>query len=196
MQSRQKSNQDESGLTFVETLVTLAVVGILALIALPSYQNIVITTRIATATSELHAALYLARSAALKHGGGVSICRSSNGESANPTCTRVNSNPISNAGWGEGWLIYFDRNRDGRFNGNDTLIRAQGKLFKSANEGSIVPSPNRNQINYTATGQTFGTFMRFAINRPDYDRDVSHDRFICIASGGRARVDTSLCTGQ
>lgn len=191
-----RCKRGSSGIGLLEVLITLVITGILATIALPSFQNILITARISAATSELHAAILLARSEAIKRGGKVTLCRSSNGDSDDPNCSTVNSNPVSNSGWGEGWLIFFDKNMNRKYDGGDTLIRAQGRLFKSASQGAIMPSPMRNQINFTATGQTFGTFLRFTISRPDGDNDSTHDRYICIASGGRARVDNGLCTGQ
>jgi Tfp pilus assembly protein FimT len=69
-------------------------------------------------------------------------------------------------------------------------------MIQRIEDGSIIPNRALRFISYGSTGQTFGNFVRFAVNRPDADTNVDHDRFICIAAGGRARVDNALCAGN
>jgi Tfp pilus assembly protein FimT len=104
------------------------------------------------------------------------------------------SNSLVNTGWGEGWLIYVDVNNDNIYNSDDVLIQVQGAIINPLAAGSIIPVPNRNRLTFNSTGQIFGTFMRFVVGRPNTDPDTSHDRLICIASGGRARVAMSSCS--
>ena len=185
-----------NGLTLIELMVCLALMGILAAIAIPTYQNFIITNRISSVASELHAAFLFARSEAIKRGVPVGICRSINAHSNTPSCATQLSNPINNAGWGDGWLIYVDVDSDKKQTSADIIIRVREKLFKSKEQGSIIPNPNKNQVIFNITGQTYGNYMRFAINRPDNDSDIEHDKFVCMASGGRVRVDNSLCQGN
>lgn len=179
--------------TLLELMFTISIIAIAAAIALPSYQSIISTIRISSYTSMLHGALLLARAEALKRGRGVTICRSNDANSISPSCAGALSNPQFDTGWGEGWLIYADIDNNKTYSPGDILIQAQGRLIARIEQGSIIPSPNHNRISFNATGQVFGTYMRFTINRPAADKDVSHDRSICIASGGRARVDKLLC---
>ncbi|MDE2430234.1 MAG: GspH/FimT family pseudopilin [Burkholderiales bacterium] len=186
--------------TLIELLAVISIIAIVTSIAIPSFQSFIFTNRISTTTSALHGALLLTRSEAIKRGAPVTICRSENADSLNPTCSASNSNAVSNTGWGSGWIIFVDLNRNGVYepgnNPAETLIRVQGQLIRTTADGSIIPVPQRKYITYGATGQTFGNFMRFAINRPNADSNVDHDRFICISSGGRARVDKTLCTNN
>ncbi len=184
----------EMAFTLTELMVTITIILILASIAVPAYVSLIATSKISSYTSQLHAALLLTRSEAIKRGRSVNICRSSNAQTTTPTCAAVMSNSLSNTGWGEGWLIYVDTNNDNIYNSGDILIQVQGAMINPLTAGSIIPFPNRNRLTYNATGQIFGTFMRFVVSRPIADSDTSHDRLICIASGGRARVALSSCS--
>lgn len=188
----------QSAFTLLEMLIVIALSAILLSIAIPSFKSVINVNRISSYTSLLHAALLFARSESIKRGVPVTICRSVNSETGNPNCATTNSDALSNSGWADGWIIFADLNNNGTYQPTnaipDVLIQVQGKLVSSNTAGSIIPNPSRKFITFGATGQTFGTFLRFAINRPDSDVDASHDRFICISAGGRARVSNTLCS--
>ena len=184
----------EKAFTLIELMITIAITSILASVALPAYTSLVRTAKIASYTSQLQAALLMTRSEAIKRGRSVTICRSSNANTGSPRCADVLSDPQINAGWGDGWLIFVDANNDNIYSSDELLIHVQGSMISPVAAGSIIPFPNRNRLTYNSTGQIFGVFMRFVISRPFSDADGSHDRFICIASGGRARVANSSCS--
>jgi type IV fimbrial biogenesis protein FimT len=198
----QTNNQlhKQKAFTLIELLTVISIIAIVTTIALPSFQSLIFTTRISSYTSTLQSALLLTRSEAVKRGINVTICRSENASSGNPSCATTNSNPLANTGWASGWIIFTDPNNNGIYEpGNvpaETLIAVQDQLIQRIEDGSIIPNRTLKFISYGSTGQTFGTFVRFAINRPDADPNIDHDRFICIAAGGRARVDNALCAGN
>lgn len=179
------------GISLIEQLLVITIISVLLTLAIPTYGDLVITNRINSASSELHAALLYTRSEALKFRGNVIICRSSSTLSENPHCDQGADS--SGLGWGNGWLIFHDKDQDKQFSSKDTILRAQGRVFAGQGEGSIVTVPNRNQLVFNATGQTFGSYMRFHVRRPLADKDSKHDRFVCIASGGRARISKEAC---
>ena len=62
-----------AGFTLPELLVVLAVAGILAAIAIPSFQSLTQSQQIKNASFELYSSLVLARSEAIKRSGNVTI---------------------------------------------------------------------------------------------------------------------------
>lgn len=67
------------GFTLVELMVTMAVVGILAMVAAPAMTAMIDGNRLTGTASELTASLQLARSEALRRSSSVRICGSSDG---------------------------------------------------------------------------------------------------------------------
>lgn len=87
------------GLTLIELMVTLVIIGITLGVAVPSFQGMTIRNRIATETNEFLMAINYARSEALKVGGEVSIQLADPSDSNNevgPGYCVVDGNPAGN----------------------------------------------------------------------------------------------------
>lgn len=185
--------RNKDAYTFVEVMMVLILIGILSSIAIPAFRNLIITSKISAATSALHNALLYTRFEAIKRGRSVTICRSSNPDSSVPNCAAGAIIPEMHLGWAEGWIIFVDVDQDLKFNGKDILVRVQSKLFNKPGDGSMFSSPHRNQLTFNSTGQIFASYMRFTISRPNDDPDETHVKYLCLASGGRARIDSDGC---
>ncbi len=184
------------GISMIEMLIALLIAAVLAQLAITSYSSLHKRIRIYAATSELHSGLLYTRSEALKYGGNVVICRSANTQIESPTCEGGPSDPAINSGWGDGWIVFHDRNVDGQVSSEDTILRVQHKLFLNPSQGVILPSPNRRLIRFNSLGQVYGTYLQFTIGKVQANGDVENNRYICIASGGRARVDRKNCSSR
>ncbi|WP_198683206.1 GspH/FimT family pseudopilin [Peristeroidobacter agariperforans] len=70
-----RANRPVSGFTMIELLVTVAVASITLALAVPSFTQMTVNSRLTTQSNEVVAALNLARSEAIKRNVRVSFCR-------------------------------------------------------------------------------------------------------------------------
>lgn len=123
------------GVTLIELLVTLSILVITVTVAVPSFMDFIARNRVRGVTSELMAALNLARSEAVRRGRPVSVCKSADGA----TCAGVGTN------WDSGWIVFVNEDNDSPavVDANETILQARQNLPQG-----VTVRPNINFTNY------------------------------------------------
>ncbi len=120
------------GVTLVELMVTVAVLAIIAMIAVPEFREMTARQRIHSTTNDLVTAVHFARSEAIRRGATVVMCKSSDGSICKTTAND----------WEVGWIVFVDTNgNDNRDNGEE-IVRAW-----PARAGGITVRPNNSNTN-------------------------------------------------
>lgn len=88
------------GFTLIELLTVIAVLAILTAVAAPSFTPMIQRWNVKAAAESMVSTLYLARTEAIKRGGGVTIKK-------NPNNTDGCTTASTNEDWGCGWGIFY-----------------------------------------------------------------------------------------
>ncbi len=89
-------------MTLIELMVTLSILAILAVVAVPSFRTQIAASALNTATTDLQATLARTRAEAVRLGTRVTACASDGSTTA---CGGASAN------WGGGWLVFQDTTR-------------------------------------------------------------------------------------
>ena len=163
------------GFTLIELLMTMTVAGILAAIAVPSFNSFVLNNRDANQINSLVSSFNFARSEAVKRNTsfGVAVCPSGDGATCNAPA----------AGWSAGWIVL----------DLDPADLAPGNVLQTVPGlgGSNVLTPSgalaNGGVTFNSTGGIRNTVLPFKIKICDlrngaYGRDVEINAVGNIAS--------------
>ena len=190
-----------SGFTLIELMITLAVVGILLAVGVPSLKTFMQGNQLVATSNELLSALHVARSEAIKLNKRVMICESKNGTS----CT----NPAT-GNWRNGWIVFVDANDDGIVASllctnttTDCLLRAHEAIADNqlSVSGSYTGGGPISSFTFTSRGlpkDSAGTSQSgiFSVCSYDDSDTVIGSRAVVLSLSGRARVsdDSAVIT--
>lgn len=174
--SKSKHLRFLTGFTLVEIMVSIAVLGILIAIAVPSFSNTIKRYRISAIRDELTASLQMARSEAIRRGVQIIVMRN--------TVNCFFDMPDSQD-WHCGWRLVVDSNNNGTVNATEEVIQntilPTGYMLGHPNAGS--PS----KIIANRWGQFSPLANRFVVSPIATGVSDPETLTICINSGGRIR---------
>lgn len=167
-----------SGFTLVESMVVIAILAILLAVAIPGLSSFGHGTRLSAYSNKFLAALFLARSEAIKRNSRVALCKSSDGQ----TCA-------SGGIWSQGWIIFADRNNNVQFDPGETLLQMEpampGNWLISGN------TPVARFVSYSGAGSSHlvsGAFQAGSITICRKTDVAAWSSRIIINSAGRPRT--------
>lgn len=102
------------GFTLVEMMVTVAVLGILSVVAMPALTAFSARNRLQSLSSDFVSSLVLARTEAARAGLPVLVLPATGGVTGNE--------------FAKGWNVYLDNNSNGAYDSGDTLLRTYAAL--------------------------------------------------------------------
>ena len=178
---RRQTRQRHDGFGLVETLVALAIAGIVLGLALPSLGGLVGGNRAEAIAGDFVRALQGARSEAIKRSRPVVLCRSADPFAAEPAC--------GSAAYRTGWIVYVDENGGPTLDAGDEVILRGGAAGADVSHG---PSENvASRVRFDGTGAHVldsGAPSRatFAIGVGD-----APARAVEIAASGRVRLSVA-----
>ena len=132
----------QSGLTLIELMVTVVVIGVLLAVAGPSFMSAIKDNRRTTYINELVSSLNLARSEAVKSNSTVAICPSSDGAA----CAGDN--------YDSGWIVFRNVNGDQppAVDGGEVILRTHVGT-QHAGTSLSATAPVATGINFQPSGR-------------------------------------------
>jgi len=128
----------------LEIIVVVALVAVLVVIGIPSFQNQTLNSQLSSASSELLSSFMSAKAESIGRSNFVTICKSTNGT----TCSTANG-----VGWEQGWLTFIDVDGLGSYDaGVDDYILIHEAL--SSGMTAIGSTDIANRITYRPNGTT------------------------------------------
>jgi type IV fimbrial biogenesis protein FimT len=175
------------GFGLIELVIVIAIVAILTVIALPSYQRAMQLNRVVTDTNSLLSAFNLARNEAVARGRPVTVCASVNGTTCDGTGI---------ADWSGGYMVFTDYDPAGSVDAGagDTVLRVFGPVAQLNSLKSI----NGNNVGYVSFTRTGTAKFPAAVSEAFFQIaatpcDPQFVRTISVTNLGRSASKTDVC---
>lgn len=178
-----------SGFTLIELMTTLTVAAVLLTVGVPSFQEFVKSNTLSARVNGFVSDLNFARSEAIKRGGRVTMCKSSD----LAACT-------TSGGWEQGWIVFSDMAGTAGtvdIGAGDTIVRSH-----VSSGGSITIRGNTNvskKISFASSGvldSSPGSLIFCDDRIKTFSTDKHKARAVVISMIGRIRTtkgnDSSL----
>jgi len=165
----------EAGFNLLELLITMSVAAILLTIAVPSFQYVTNSNRIAGEVNGLVGDLQFARAEAIKEGRTVTVCVSVD----HATCA-------NSSAWQSGWIVFSDPTNVGVVDAGETILRTQ-KTFSSSD--SYLASNNVAAVTFNREGYAIGIANGTLFTLHDSSNNSAWTRCLSIGLSGELTTE-------
>lgn len=155
------------GFTLLDLLLTITIAGILLGLGIPSFNQVLRSSRLTTSINQLVVTMNFARSTAISHNQAVSVRK-------------------SGANWEQGWTVFVDHNGNGEASTKDTVLRTYAALPNGYSLRSRV-----NRVTFRPSGTSGGSSFGLCDNSAGNNKPKSNTaRMMIISPVGRVRMAT------
>jgi type IV fimbrial biogenesis protein FimT len=174
----QRAPRHQRGFNLIEVVISLAVLGILVGMGVPSAADMIESQRLGNVSNDVLQQLHLARSEAIKRNARVVLCKSSGGE----TCTE-------SGGWEQGWILFQDANNSGTREPAEPVLERLLPVPRGFRLSANTPMARYVSFGpFGGARMTSGAFQAGTFTVCRISVDQVEGRQIIINAGGRPRV--------
>lgn len=169
-----------SGFTLIELLMSMAILGILAALSLPAFQDTIESMTTNSQAKTLLTTLNLARSEAIRRGVNVGICASADGTDCEADT------------WSDGWIVFVDNNGDA--DGDTGSIDIGGEIIRVYDTlgGGSTMTFTVDLFEYNSRGFNATDALQTILICPNSKTDANARSIEISATGRGRRIDTGL----
>ena len=159
------------GFTLIEAMVSLLVLAVLLMVAVPAWSNALARSHAAAARSALLSSLTASISHAAIAGSEVVLCPATSGD-----C-------LDSWDWSRGWIAYADIDGDRHHDAGETLLRRQAPLDDDIR---LLTSKGRKHLVFQPNGGNAGSNVTFTFCTGRHTRDAA--QFVLSNTGSLRQV--------
>jgi type IV fimbrial biogenesis protein FimT len=172
-----------AGFTLIELMVTIAIIGIVALIGIPAFSDFILNNRIRGQTSDFVVQLTHARSEAMRTATRVTVCPGTAGG-------------CSGSNWENGWVVFVDANANAAVDSGETVIGVGaaldgGNTLRSATFSTYISFRHDGGSTSIAGGGLAGSFA--LCDSRGYGDNA---RAIAVSASGRMKALAANASGS